>query len=164
MDQTIAAQNAWAALAAGAGSPRAWQLVGPSTARVPAVLNVLGDIADYVTAGGVTAMAIGPSCQHGACRVYVGAAGGGIWRTPDGLAGSPQWQFVSGSFATNAIGSLVIDPNDPTGQTVYPGTGEPNVSRDSEAGIGVYKSPHAGTTGALPPRRTQSHRPPAPPL
>jgi len=151
MEQTIAAQNAWRALAAGPSSPGAWQLIGPSVARVPAVLNVLGDIADYVTAGRVTAMAIGPSCQHGACPVYVGAAGGGIWRTPDGLAGSPQWQFVSGSFATNAIGSLVVDPNDPSGQTIYAGTGEPNVSSDSEAGMGVYKSTDGGTTWALLP-------------
>ncbi|HEV3076109.1 MAG TPA: sialidase family protein, partial [Thermoanaerobaculia bacterium] len=149
MDQTIAAQNAWAALAAGGGSPGAWQLIGPSMAKVPAVLNVLGDNADYVTAGRVTAMAIGPSCQHGACPVYVGAAGGGIWRTPDGLAGSPQWQFVSGSFATNAIGSLVVDPTDPTGQTIYAGTGEPNVSSDSEAGMGVYRSTDGGATWAL---------------
>src|SRR5260370_4629952 len=95
LDQTLAAQNAWAALAAGASSPGSWQLIGPSTAKVPAVLNVLGDIADYVTAGRVTAMASGPSCQPGACPVYVGAAGGGIRRTPDGLARSPQWQFVS---------------------------------------------------------------------
>jgi hypothetical protein len=155
MAQTIAAQHAWAALAAGAGSPGTWQLIGPSTAKVPAVLNVLGDLADYVTAGRVTAMAIGPSCQHGACPVYVGAAGGGIWRTPDGLAGSPQWQFVSGSFATNAIGSLVVDPNDATGQTIYAGTGEPNVSTDSEAGMGVYKSTDGGATWALLPGSSQ---------
>ena len=155
MDQTIAAQNAWAALAAGASSPGSWQLIGPSTAKVPAVLNVLGDNADYVTAGRVTAIAIGPSCQHGACPVYVGAAGGGIWRTPDGLAGSPQWQFVSGSFATNAIGSLVVDPTDPTGQTIYAGTGEPNVSGDSEAGMGVYRSTDGGATWALLPGSSQ---------
>jgi len=155
MDQTIAAQNAWKALAAGPSSAGAWQLIGPSMAKVPAVLNVLGDIADYVTAGRVTAMAIGPNCQHGACPVYVGAAGGGIWRTPDGLAGSPQWQFVSGSFATNAIGSLVVDPNDPTGETIYAGTGEPNVSGDSEAGMGVYKSTDGGTTWALLPGSSQ---------
>ena len=155
MEQTIAAQHAWAALAAGASSPGAWQLIGPSTAKVPAVLNVLGDNADYVTAGRVTAMAIGPSCQHGACPVYVGAAGGGIWRTPDGLAGSPQWQFVSGSFATNAIGSLIVDPTDPTGQTIYAGTGEPNVSTDSEAGMGVYRSTDGGATWALLPGSSQ---------
>jgi hypothetical protein len=155
LDQTTAAQNAWAALAAGAGSPGSWQLIGPSTAKVPAVLNVLGDLADYVTAGRVTAMAIGPSCQHGACPVYVGAAGGGIWRTRDGLAGSPQWQFVSGSFATNAIGSLVVDPTDPTGQTIYAGTGEPNVSGDSEAGMGVYRSTDGGATWALLPGSSQ---------
>ena len=146
LDQTTGAQSAWAALAAAGSSPGAWQLIGPSTAKVPAVLNVLGDNADYVTAGRVTAMAIGPTCQPGACPVYVGAAGGGIWRTPDGLAGNPQWQFVSGSFATNAIGSLIVDPNDASGNTLLAGTGEPNISVDSEAGMGVYKSTDGGST------------------
>ena len=31
---------------------------------------------------------------------------------PDGLAGLQHRDFVSGSFATNAIGSLIVDPND----------------------------------------------------
>src|SRR5258708_36020775 len=99
MDQSIAAQNAWKALAAGPSSAGAWQLIGPSTAKVPAVLNVLGDIADYVTAGRVTAMAIGPSYQHGGCPGYVGAARGGLWRAPDGPAGGPQRQFGSRGFS-----------------------------------------------------------------
>src|SRR5258708_23455929 len=111
MDQSIAAQNAWKALAAGPSSAGAWQLIGPSTAKVPAVLNVLGDIADYVTAGRVTAMAIGPSCQHGGCPVYVGAAGGRILPTPDGPARSPPWQFLSRSLSTNPLRSPVVHPH-----------------------------------------------------
>jgi hypothetical protein len=148
MEATIAAQNAWAALNAGAHSSGSWQLIGPSKATYPGVLNALGDGAQYVTAGRVTAMAIGPTCVHGACPVYVAAAGGGIWRAKDGLAGSPNWKFVSGSFATNAIGSLVVDPTDPSGQTLYAGTGEPNASADSEAGVGIYKSTDGGDTWA----------------
>jgi hypothetical protein len=155
MAQTIAAQNGWAALAAGPSSGGAWQLIGPSKATYPAVLNVLGDGTQYVAGGRVTAMAIGPSCVTGACPVYVGAAGGGIWRTADGLSGSPAWQFVSGSFATNAIGSLIVDPNDPSGKTLYAGTGEPNISADSEAGMGVYKSTDGGTTWTLLPGSAQ---------
>jgi hypothetical protein len=155
MDQTLAAQNGWAALAAGPSSPGTWQLLGPSKATQPAVLNALGDFNQFITAGRVTAMANGPSCGPGACPVYVGAAGGGIWRTPDGLAGTPQWQFVSGSFATNAIGSLVVDPNDPSGQTLYAGTGEPNVSVDSEAGMGIYKSTDGGSSWTLLPGSAQ---------
>jgi hypothetical protein len=151
MEATIAAQNGWASLNAGAHSAGVWQLIGPSKATYPGVLNVLADGAQYVTAGRVTAMAIGPTCGHGACPVYVGAAGGGIWRAKDGLAGSPNWEFVSGSFATNAIGSLIVDPNDTSGNTIYAGTGEPNVSVDSEAGMGVYKSTDGGSTWTLLP-------------
>src|SRR5450830_626751 len=150
-EATLAAQNAWASLSAGAHSTGTWQLIGPSKATYQAVLNALGDGAPYVTAGRVTAMAIGPSCNHGDCPVYVAAAGGGIWRTSDGLAGHPNWQFVSGSFGTNAIGSLIVDPNDPSGKTLYAGTGEPNASADSEAGVGIYKSIDGGQTWSLVP-------------
>jgi hypothetical protein len=151
LDATLAAQNGWASLNAGAHSPGTWQLIGPSKATQPGVLDVLGAGAQYVTAGRVTAMAIGSSCTHGACPVYVGAAGGGIWRAKDGLAGTPQWEFVSTGFATNAIGSIVVDPNDPTGLTLYAGTGEPNISVDSEAGMGIYKSTDGGNTWTLLP-------------
>ena len=43
LDQTIGAQNGWASLNAGAHSAGAWQLVGPSKATQPGVLNVLED-------------------------------------------------------------------------------------------------------------------------
>ena len=151
IEATLAAQSGWASLNAGAHSAGAWQLIGPSKATQPGVLDALGDGAQVVVAGRVTAMAIGPACSSGACPIYVGAAGGGIWRARDGLAGSPRWEFVSGSFATNAIGSLIVDPNDATGNTLYAGTGEPNVSVDSEAGMGIYKSTDGGNTWTLLP-------------
>ncbi|HET7183883.1 MAG TPA: hypothetical protein VFI82_04320 [Terriglobales bacterium] len=151
MAATLAAQSGWASLNAGTHSAGTWQLIGPSKATQPGVLDVLADGAQYVTAGRVTAMAIGPACHSGGCPIYVAAAGGGIWRTRDGLAGSPRWEFVSGSFATNAIGSLVVDPNDATGNTLYAGTGEPNISADSEAGMGIYKSTDGGNTWTLLP-------------
>ena len=145
-EATTNARNAWAALNSGPHSAGAWQLIGPSKATYPAVLNGLGDGAEYVTAGRVTAMGNGPVCVPGDCVIYVGAAGGGIWRTRDGLSGHPQWEFTSGSFGTNAIGSILVDRNDPTGRTVYAGTGEPNASADSEAGVGIYKTTDGGDT------------------
>lgn len=149
-DATLAAQAGWASLSAGTHSSGSWQLIGPSKATYPAVLDpFLFDGAQYVASGRVTAMGIAPSCGHGACPVYVAAAGGGIWRTRDGLSGHTQWEFVSGSFGTNAIGSLLVAPNDPTGQTLYAGTGEPNASVDSEAGVGIYNSTDGGQTWSL---------------
>jgi hypothetical protein len=151
-EATIAAQQGWAALNAASHAPGAWQLIGPSKATYPSVLNpFLFDGAQYVTSGRVTAIAMGGTCRPGACPVYVAAAGGGIWRARDALAGSPNWQFVSRSFATTAIGSLLMDPNDPSGNTLYAGTGEPNASGDSEAGVGIYKTTDGGASWTFVP-------------
>jgi hypothetical protein len=132
-----------------------WELIGPSKATYPGVLNVLGDGAEYVTSGRVTGLALAPGCDNRRCTLYAAAAGGGIWRTDKALAKHPDWTFVSGSFATNAIGTLLIDPNDPSGRTLYAGTGEPNASADSEAGVGIYKSTDGGTTWILLPGSAQ---------
>ena len=173
-EATIAARDGWDSLDRKAHSPGTWQLVGPSEADVPGVLNALGDSAPYITAGRVTALALSPACgdadddqddhghdhgdrdggddrdqgHGGTCRLYVAAAGGGIWRTDKPLHNNPsqKWEFVSGSFGTNAIGSLIIDPTDKSGNTLYAGTGEPNVSADSEAGVGIYRSTNGGDT------------------
>jgi len=108
----------------------------------------LFDGAQYVASGRVTAMAIAPTCSANNCRLYVAAAGGGVWRTDKALNGS-NWEFVSDSFGTNAIGSLLIDPSDASGNTLYAGTGEPNASNDSEAGVGIYKTTDGGATWGL---------------
>src|SRR5438874_2016701 len=125
-DSTLAAKSGWAALNASAHAPGTWQLIGPSKATYPAVLDpFLFDGAQYVASGRVTGMAIAPNCTTQNCTLYVAAAGGGIWKTTKALSGN-GWEFLSASFATNAIGSLIVDPNDATGKTVYAGTGEPN--------------------------------------
>ena len=65
---------------------------------------------------------------------------------------SPTWKQISDSwFATTSIGTITIDPTDPTGNTIYVGTGEPNGSSDSEAGVGVYKSTDGGPRGRCSP-------------
>jgi len=120
----------------------AWSLIGPSTANFPDVLTFSG--APYVTSGRITALAIDPSCNNTTCRVWAAAAGGGVWRTTNALAaGGPTWTFISGSFATNAIGTLTYDA---ANNVLYAGTGEPNASADSEAGLGIYKSNDGGDT------------------
>ena len=85
--------------------------------------------------------------------LYVAAAGGGVWRTSKALHTNPsqKWEYISGSFGTNAIGSLLLDPNDPTGNTLYAATGEENASGDSEAGVGIYKTTDGGDKWKLVP-------------
>ncbi len=126
--------------------PSQWTLVGPTSANDPDVLTFSG--APYTTSGRITAFALAPNCGQGHCNLYLAAAGGGVWRTDKALHTNPsqRWEFISGSFATNAIGTLTIDPSDPSGNTIYAGTGEPNASADSEAGFGIYKSTNGGDT------------------
>jgi hypothetical protein len=118
-----------------------WKLIGPSTGNVPDILTFTGAATTY--SGRITALAIDPGCTVSSCRLWVAAAGGGIWRTDNALSGSPTWSFVSSSFGTNAIGTLTYDA---AHTTLYAGTGEPNASGDSEAGLGLYKSTDGGTT------------------
>jgi hypothetical protein len=126
-----------------------WHSLGPYKALYPAVLGRTG--AAYVASGRISALAIEQNCTQARCRVYVGAAGGGVWRTNNGLAEFPRWDQISGSFATNAIGSITIDPTDSSGNTIYVGTGEPNASADSGAGQGIYRSIDGGDTWLLLP-------------
>jgi hypothetical protein len=149
IELTLNAQAAFDAVRArgvgqGKNVPGQWTLIGPSTANYPAVLTFSGH--DYTTSGRITALAIAPDCGKGnKCRVWVAAAGGGIWRTDNALAGAgPSWTFVSGSFATNAIGGLTY-----TGGALYAATGERNASGDSEAGMGIYRSTDGGDTWTL---------------
>ena len=151
-DASFAARVGWASLDSESHSGGRWRLIGPSVSVQPGVLNVFsGGTAAYVTAGRVTAMAMGPSCTSRSCVIYVAAAGGGVWRTRNGLASHPDWRFVSGSFGSNAMGSLLIDSRDSSGNTIYAGTGEPNASADSEAGVGIYKSTDGGNNWSLVP-------------
>src|SRR6185312_642762 len=133
--------------------PDNWESIGPSKAQYPAFLDqFLAGGKPYVASGRVTAMALGGCKKNNKCVLYVGAAGGGVWVTKKAFdGGDADWKFVSGSFGTNAIGSLAVDPSDPTGNTVYAGTGEPNASGDSEAGLGIYKSTDGGDSWTLVP-------------
>jgi hypothetical protein len=138
----LAAFNAVKARGVGKGknTPGQWTNAGPSTANYPDLLTFSG--ASYTASGRVTALAIDPTCSQSKCRVWVGAAGGGVWRTDNALSSNgASWTFVSGSFLTNAIGTLKY-----AGGVLYAGTGEPNASGDSEAGMGLYKSADGGNT------------------
>jgi photosystem II stability/assembly factor-like uncharacterized protein len=98
-----------------------WRSVGPAVAggRVPAV------------AGSAT----------NANLYYIGAAGGGVWKTVNGGA---TWTPVFEKQAVSSIGAVTIDPaND---NVVWVGTGESNPRNDVTYGDGVYKTTDGGKT------------------
>src|SRR5262249_54015226 len=85
-------------------STASWFSLGPTNAIYPAFLN--RHHSEYVASGRITALAIAPNCTTNACTLWVGAAGGGIWRTDKALGGA-NWVNVSdGFFASGAIGAL----------------------------------------------------------
>ena len=104
-----------------------------------------------VTSGRVTSIVISPDCRPARCRVWIGTAGGGVWRTDDGLGRTPGWRALDNGIYGQAIGSLALDPSDPSHNTIYAGTGEGNYSFSSEAGYGLFKSTDGGDTWSLVP-------------
>ncbi|MBP7570753.1 MAG: exo-alpha-sialidase [Acidobacteria bacterium] len=151
-----AAREAFAAVQAkGIGgdrnAPGEWHLLGPISARYQASpYRTTYDPGEVSVSGRVTALAIAQTCTAGRCRVYVAAAGGGVWRTDNALGGSPKWKFLTGGIGINAVGSIALDEHDPSGATLWIGTGEANASGDSAAGVGIYKSTDAGETWTGP--------------
>src|SRR5207249_2438522 len=115
-----------------------WTEVGGSTsytAQFPNVLTFTGSTQN--TSGRITGMAIDTFnvCNASFCRLWVAAAGGGVWRTTNALAGTPTWTFISGGqngFATNAIGTITYVNDGSANGKLFVGTGEGNTSADSE--------------------------------
>ena len=98
-----------------------WQLQGP------------GNIG-----GRINAIAVHPSNNQ---IILVGCAAGGIFKTTNG---GNSWNPVFESQAWLAIGDITFDPS--SLNTVYVGTGDPNVSGYPFIGNGIYKSTNGGGT------------------
>jgi photosystem II stability/assembly factor-like uncharacterized protein len=91
--------------------------------------------------GGRTRTVVHHPTQSGV--VYVGAAGGGIWRTTDHGA---HWEPLYDDGVSLSMGALAIDPNNP--DVLYAGTGEmtPASNMQDAWGTGMYKSTDGGRT------------------
>lgn len=135
----------------GAKLPKPWEAIGPDTLNVDTLGTQTFGIPTQWS-GRISALAVDPKCTTSSCRVYVGAAGGGIWRANNALASNPDWKPLSDEgIPSTSIGSLYIDPTDSSGKTIYAGTGEGNGASDNEAGVGLYKSTDAGKKWSLVP-------------
>lgn len=114
-----------------------WQAVPNDQGTVPGAVTYTGN-ASHVS-GRTTAIAVAQNGQ----TVYLGTAGGGVWKTDDITAPHPDWHPIGDDIPSTAIGSLTLSNG-----ALYVGTGEPNGSSDSEAGLGLFKSTDGGDSFA----------------
>lgn len=118
--EAVAARRALEAESRGGEDP--WEPIGPG--------NV---------GGRTLAIVLNPKRPE---TVWVGSAGGGLWRSyNEGLSGS--WERVSTGFGVTAASAVALVPGDTS--TIYLGTGE--VYRYSESFGGVVYRPTRGSYG-----------------
>jgi hypothetical protein len=112
--------------------------------------NAQSDI-NSSTFGALEARVLGPGTMSGRISaiegvnaengktVYVGTAGGGVWKTTNaGASFKPIFDKYCQS-----IGALAIDQKNP--KVIYVGTGESNMRNSVSIGDGFYKSTDAGS-------------------
>ena len=101
--------------------------------------------------GSISARQIGPALMSGRITdlvghptndkvLYVGAAGGGIWRSVDG---GSSFNSIFDKH-TQSIGALAIDPKNPD-MVIWAGTGETWTRNSTSVGDGLYKTTDGGS-------------------
>ena len=72
---------------------------------------------------------------------YMGATGGGVWRTSDG---GDSWENISDGYFGGSIGAVAVSEYD--NNVIYVGGGEVTVRGNVSSGYGLWKSVDAGET------------------
>ena len=89
--------------------------------------------------GGRSAAVTGIASQRD--TYYMGATGGGVWKTLDGGA---SWHNVSDGYFGGSVGAVAVSEWDPN--VVYVGLGEKTVRGNVSPGDGMWRSTDAGDT------------------
>ncbi len=84
--------------------------------------------------------------------VWVGGVDGGVWKTTDITAATPNWAPVNDFLGNLAISDITQDPTNHN--VMYFATGEKSINIDAVAGGGVWKSTDHGVTWSLLPGTT----------
>jgi photosystem II stability/assembly factor-like uncharacterized protein len=102
-----------------------WQFLGPT--------NISGRVTDVAV--------VAPKGRN--YTIYVASASGGVWKTENE---GTTWAPIFENMVTAAIGDIALAPSDPN--ILWVGTGEHNIFRSSQAGLGAFKSSDGGKTWA----------------
>jgi photosystem II stability/assembly factor-like uncharacterized protein len=100
-----------------------WQFIGPT--------NISGRVTDVAV--------VAPKGKS--YTIYVATASGGVWKTENE---GTTWAPIFENQVTAAIGDIALAPSDQN--TIWVGTGEHNIFRSSQAGVGLFKSIDGGKT------------------
>jgi hypothetical protein len=119
-------------------SKTSWTPIGPASAN-----------AGELWSGRIAGVAADPTNAN---VIYVGAAGGGVWKTTNG---GLSWVPLTDNQATLFMGAIAVAPSNPN--VIYAGTGEANMGPSKSAlgrnniyyGEGVLKSDDGGATWTL---------------
>ena len=119
--------------------PGQWTLIGPQPLVSP---NTSPNGGPSQHSGWINAVAVDP---RNANVVYLGANGGGVWKTTDG---GQTWTPLTDNQPSLEIGALALDPTNP--DIVYAGTTFSNAFFGN-MGAGILKSSDGGSTWTVLP-------------
>jgi uncharacterized repeat protein (TIGR01451 family) len=94
-----------------------WTAQGPGPTRNGQAENI---IPNNEVVGAIQTAAPHPTDSN---ILYAGAVNGGIWRTSNATATSPNWKPLTDNFPSLSIGALEFDPTDVNHQTLVAGVG-----------------------------------------
>ena len=118
---------------------------------LPMIASAQDVTLDSDTLSGLPIRAIGPAAMGGRIAdiaavhegqrltVYVGASGGGVWKSVDG---GTTFKAIFDKQPSQSIGSIAVDPSN--AQTVWVGTGESWARNSVSVGTGIYRSRDGG--------------------
>jgi uncharacterized repeat protein (TIGR01451 family) len=94
-----------------------WTAQGPGPTRNGQAENI---IPNNEVVGAIHTVAAHPTDAN---ILYVGSVNGGVWRTSNATAASPNWTPLTDNLPSLSIGALEFDPTDATRQTLVAGIG-----------------------------------------
>ena len=110
-----------------------WTPIGPT--KADSITNG-GTLTGITDAGRVRSIVPVPNTN----TMYVAFSGGGVWKTTDIVSATPAWTPITESLGSLSVGSLAIDPSNPS--TLYLGLGDPF----DGTGLGLVKTTDGGAT------------------